>query len=121
MSCGQAAECMTLGFGIRSTGWSVAGGHILYWRVEPLLPAGCLTQESGITLRPATTRRVLGGKRIGVAARVTGRAAAAQSAKGSFQTGNAGRAGAQTYRVTRTPIRFASRPIFQHKPPWRGQ
>jgi hypothetical protein len=40
MSCGQAAKCMTLGFGIRSTDWSVAGGHILYWRIEPLPPAG---------------------------------------------------------------------------------
>ena len=61
MSCGQAAKCITLGFGIRSTDWGVAGGHILCWRVEPLPPAGGLTEESGIALRQ-------GGRRIGVSA-----------------------------------------------------
>jgi hypothetical protein len=60
MSCGQAAKCITLGFGNRSTDWGVAGGHILCWRVEPLPPAGGLTEESGIALRR--------GRRIGVPA-----------------------------------------------------
>jgi hypothetical protein len=73
MSCGQAAKCITLGFGNRSTDWGVAGGHILCWRVEPLPPAGGLTEESGIALRRGGG--VSACRRAGVAARVTGRVA----------------------------------------------